>query len=200
VLYGGRATEPAAISDQNQLSPADEAGLDTTIQQIAGTHGHVSNLMQTLALAPHGLAAFAALDTYVRYQSALTERHKLVAMVIAVRDVHYGWTHYAPQALAAGITEDQLLRLREGRTPRDMASADRALCDYAFEITTGRRVPARVAEDMHAHFTPPQIVDLALLIAHTVSIAALVIGLDVPIETPEVLAFELDWQKKKAAG
>jgi len=156
--------------------------------------------MQTLALAPHGLAAFAALDAYVRYGSTLTERQKLIAMAIAVRDVHYGWTHYAPQALAAGVTEDQLQRLREGRTPRDLASTERALSDYAFEITSGRRVPARVAEDMHAHFTPPQIVDLALLVAHTMSIAALAIGLDVPIEGADVLEFELDWQKKQLPG
>jgi hypothetical protein len=53
---------------------------------------------------------------------------------------------------------------------------------------------------MHAHFTPPQIVDLALLIAHAMSVAALAVGLDVPIETPEVLQSELDWQRKQAAG
>jgi hypothetical protein len=74
------------------------------------------------------------------------------------------------------------------------------LCDYAFEITGGRRVPPRVAEQMHAHFTPPQIVDLALLIAHAMSVAALAIGLDVPVEAPDVLQFELDWQRNKVSG
>jgi alkylhydroperoxidase family enzyme len=200
VLYGALETEPAVISDKNLLSPFDEAGLDATIRRIVDVRGYVSNLMQTLALAPRGLAAFAALDTYTRYGSALTERHKQIATVIAVRDVHYGWTHHAPQALAAGVTEDQLQRLREGRTPHDMPSSDRALCDYAFEITSGRRVPARVAEQMHAHFSAPQIVDIALLIAHTMSVAALAIGLDVPIETSDVLQFELDWQQKTVAG
>jgi alkylhydroperoxidase family enzyme len=156
--------------------------------------------MQTLALAPHGLAAFAALDAYTRYESVVTERHRQVAMVIAVRDVPYGWTHHAPLALAAGVTEDQLERLREGRSPHDLPSSDRALCDYAFEITGGRRVPPRVAEQMHAHFTPPQIVDLALLIAHAMSVAALAIGLDVPVEAPDVLQFELDWQRNKVSG
>jgi len=32
------------------------------------------------------------------------------------------------------------------------------------------------------------------------SIAALAIGLDVPIEAPEVLQFELDWQQSRTAG
>jgi alkylhydroperoxidase family enzyme len=156
--------------------------------------------MQTLALAPRGLAAFAALSSYTRRGSALTERLKQIAIVIAVRDIHYGWTHHAPLARAVGVTDDQLERLREGRTPRDLPSTERALCEYAFEITSGRRVPPRLAEQMHAHFTPQQIVDIALLIAHSMSVAALAIGLDVPIETPEVLQFELDWQRNEAAG
>jgi alkylhydroperoxidase family enzyme len=179
------------------LSAEDEAGLDATLQQIADSHGYVSNLMQTLALAPRGLAAFAALTTYTRRSSALTERQRQIAIVIAVRDVHYCWTHHAPLARAAGVTDDQLERLREGRTPRDLSSTDRALCEYAFEIAAGRRVPARVAEQMHAHFTPQQIVDIALLVAHSLSVAALALGLDVPMETPDVLQFELDWEQSR---
>jgi 4-carboxymuconolactone decarboxylase len=156
--------------------------------------------MQTVALAPDGLAAFAALATYARYGSQLTERQKQLAIIIALRDVHYGWAHHAPQARAVGVTEDQLQRLREGRTPRDMGATERALCDYAFEITAGRRVPLRVAEQMHAHFTAPEIVDIVLVVAHAMSVAALAIGLDVPIEAPEMLQFELDWQQRRTAG
>ncbi len=182
------------------LSADDEAGLDATLQQIADSQGYVSNLMQTLALAPRGLAAFAALSSYTRRGSALSERQRQIAILIAVRDVHYGWTHHAPLARDAGVADEQLERLREGRTPRDLSSSERALCDYAFEITSGRRVPPRVAEQMHAHFTPQQIVDIALLVAHSMSVAALAMGLDVPIETADVLQFELDWARNEAAG
>jgi len=192
--------EWTVISDKDLLSADDEARLDAMLQRIAESHGYVSNLMQTVALAPDGLAAFAALATYTRYGSRLAERQKQLAILIALRDVHYGWTHHAPQARAAGVTEDQLQRLREGRTPRDMGATERALCDYAFEITAGRRVPSRVAEQMHAHFSPREIVDIALLVAHTTSVAALAIGLDVPVEAPEVLQFELDWQQSRIGG
>nr|WP_294547097.1 carboxymuconolactone decarboxylase family protein [uncultured Rhodopila sp.] len=181
------------------LSADDEAGLDATLQQIADIRGFVPNLMQTLALAPHGLAAFAALDTYTRRDSGLTERQRQLAIVIAVRDAPYGWTHHAPLARGVGVTDDQLERMREGRTPRDLPESERALCEYAFEITSGRRVPPRVAEQMHTHFAPPQIVDIALLVAHSMSMAALAMGLDVQIETPDVLQLELDWQRNKVA-
>jgi alkylhydroperoxidase family enzyme len=114
--------------------------------------------------------------------------------------VHCGWVQHAPQAWAAGVTDDQLLRLREGRTPRDLEAAERALCEYAFEITSGRRGPPRVAEQLHAHFSPRQIVNIVLLIAHVTAVAALTLGLDVPLEAPKVLRFELDWQQRGMAG
>ena len=58
--------EPPVISEKTVLSAEDEADLDATIQKIAESHGYVSNLMQTLALAPQGLAAFATLTGYTR--------------------------------------------------------------------------------------------------------------------------------------
>jgi 4-carboxymuconolactone decarboxylase len=188
------------ISDQAVLSAHDEADLDATIQQIAESHGCVSNLMQTLALAPQGLAAFAALSSYTRYGSQLTERQRQLAIVIAVRDIHYGWTHHRPLALAVGITDEQLLLLREGRVPKDLPAAEHALCDYAFEITSGRRVPPRVAEAVHANFAPRQIVDIALLTSFSIAVAALALGLEVQIEPPETLRFELEWQQQHGAA
>ena len=190
--------EHSVINDTPALSVEDEADLDATIQTIAENHGYVSNLMQTLALAPQGLAAFAALNTYTSYGSHLTPLQRQLTILVAVRDVHYGWAHHAPLAHAAGVTEEQLQLLREGRVPKDLPPAEHALCDYAFEITAGRRVPPRVAEGMHAHFAPRQIVDAALLTAYSMAVAALALGLEVPIEPPETLQFELEWQQHRA--
>jgi 4-carboxymuconolactone decarboxylase len=180
------------------LSPHEEAELEATIQTIAGTHGYISNIMQTLALAPKGLAGFAALSAYTCYGSQLSPLQRELATLIAVRDVHYGWTHHEPLARAVGLTEDQLLRIRDGRIPKDLGPAEQALCDYAFEITAQRRVPQRVAEAMHDNFSPRQIVDIALLTAFSMAVAALALGLEVPLEPAETLKFEQDWQQSRS--
>ena len=156
--------------------------------------------MQTLALAPHGLAAFAALTAYVRHESDLTELQRQLTILVAVRDVHYGWTHHAPLAQAAGATEAQIMLLREGRIPRDLPGAEHALCDYAFEIAAGRRVAQRVADGVRAHFSPRQIVDIALLTSCSLATAALATGLEVPIEPADTLRFELEWEQQRAGG
>ena len=87
---------------------------------------------------------------------------------------------------------------REGRTPRDLDPPSYALCDYAFEIAVGRRIPPRVAEALHQHFRPRQIVDIALLTGYYIAVAALSIGLDIALEPPETLALEQAWQAKLA--
>ncbi|HBK08417.1 MAG TPA: hypothetical protein DDZ81_21630 [Acetobacteraceae bacterium] len=156
--------------------------------------------MQTLALAPKGLAAFTALSTYTRYESELTPLQRELAIIIAVRDVHYGWTHHEPLARSVGVTEEQLMLIREGRVPKDLAPAEHALAAYAFEIAAGRRVPPRVAERIHANFTPRQIVDIALLTSFAMAVAALAMGLEVPLEPQETLQFELEWQQHNASG
>lgn len=155
--------------------------------------------MQTLALAPRGLSAFVDLGLYTRYDSQLTARQRLLAILAGVKDVHYGWAHHAPLALAAGVTEEQLLLIKEGRIPRDLPAAEHALIDYALEMAAGRRVSLRVAEGVHANFSPRQIVDIALLTAHSVATAALVIGLEVHIEPEETLRFEREWELGRGA-
>ena len=152
--------------------------------------------MQTLALSLDGLRPFADLGEYCRFGTELTELQRELTIVIALRDVHYGWTHHAPLARAAGVTDEQLALIREGRSPRDLAPADYAVSDYAFEITAGRRIPPRVADALHRHFRPRQIVDIAMLTAYYMAVAALVIGLDVELEPAETLAAERAWQAK----
>ena len=153
--------------------------------------------MQTLALAPDGLRPFAALGEYCRFGTLLSERQRELVIVVAVRDVHYGWAHHEPLARMTGVTEEQLMLIREGRTPRSLPPDEIALCDYTFEISAGRRIPPRVAEGMHEHFNARQIVDIALLTAYYMAVAALAIGLEVPIEGTDTLAIEQERQRAR---
>lgn len=178
----------------NQLSAEEQAELDETIQKIVDSHGYVSNLMQTLALAPGGLSAFVDFGLYTRHGSHLTPRQRLLAILAAVKDVYYGWAHHAPMARAAGITDEQLTLIKQGRVPQDLPAAELALCDYAFEVANGRQIPQRLAEAIRANFNPRQIVDIALLTAHSVSMTALVVGLQVSVESEATLKFEMQWE------
>ena len=152
--------------------------------------------MRTVAHSPDGLRSFAAFGAYCRYGTELTERQRELAILVALRDVRYGWQHHAPLARAAGLTEEQILLVQEGRAPRDLDPAEFALCEFSHEITACRRVPPRIEEAIHACFSPRQIVDIVLLTCYYMATAAMVIALDVQIEPPESLAQEQAWQAR----
>jgi 4-carboxymuconolactone decarboxylase len=174
----------------------DDPELEETFHEIALSRGYVSNLMRTIAHAPGGLRPFAAFGAYCRYGTELTPLQREIAILVVVRDVAYGWQHHAPLGLAAGLTEDQLRLIREGRSPRDLDPPELALCEFAFEITAWRRPPPRVEEVVHTYFTPRQIVDFSLLTSYYMAFAAMAIVLDVNLEEPEVLRQEQEWQAR----
>jgi 4-carboxymuconolactone decarboxylase len=156
--------------------------------------------MAIVAHAPEGLKRFAALDEYCRHGTELTPRQRELAILVATRDVHYGWGHHVPLARALGVSDEDIHLIREGRTPRDLEPAERAVCDYAFEITACRTVPPRVQEAVLQQLNPRQIVDAALLTAFYMATAALTIAFDVPLETPETLQAELRWETRLASA
>lgn len=187
------------MTDQAEPT-ASGVGLAATFETIAASRGYISNLMHALAPAPDGLDRFVTFGTYCRYGTALSERQRELAIVVTLRDVHYGRAHHAPLARALGVTEEQLGLIRLGRTPRDLPPQERALCDYVFEVTACRRIPPRVQEEMAQYFQPRQIVDIAMLSAYYLAAAALTIALDVELEPPEVLAHEQAWQQARIAA
>ena len=185
--------ERPPISDDFE-DETEDPELEETFHQIATSRGYVSNLMRTIAHAPGGLRPFAAFGEYCRYGTELTEKQRELAILVVMRDVAYGWQHHAPLGIAAGLTDEQLRLIREGRAPRDLDPPELTLCEFAFEISAWRRPPPRIEEAVHDFFTPRQIVDFALLTSYYMAVAAMAIMLDVSLEEPEVLVREQVWQ------
>jgi alkylhydroperoxidase family enzyme len=165
-------------------------------KRVTESRGWVSNLMRALAHAPQALQRYAALGHYGRYGTQLTEVQRELVICATVRGVDYGWTHHSNLARQIGVTDAQLSALKEERVPADLGAAERALCEYVFSFTALRGVPDHVLDGLRQHFTPREVVDVALLSSYYMAAGALIIGLDVELEGPELLATELEWQKK----
>jgi len=168
-------------------------------ERVAASRGWVSNLMRSMAHSPDALRHYSALGHYGRYGTALTEVQRELAIVATVRSVEYGWTHHSGLARAIGVTEPQLESIKAGVVPTDLDAAEQALCKYVFAFTACRGVSDVVVAELLNHFGPRQVVDVAVLSAYYMAAGALIIGLGVEIEPPDVLKVELDWQKRMMA-
>jgi len=193
------------MSETTSATPGDDLGqrgtpdLAATARWLEAKYGFVSNLAQTMAHSPGALMPWLDLEHYCRYQSDLTERQRMIIILIAVRDVHYCWPHYRPLAGTVGLSEDQISLIRQGRVPQDIAEVEQVVCQIANEIVAGRRVPQAMYEDIVKLLPPRQIVDIAILASFYLAMAALSTGLCVEVETPEILRLE-QIHHKKAIG
>ena len=193
------------MSETTSATPGDATeqrgtpDLAATARWLESKYGFVSNLAQTLAHAPDALIPWLNLENYCRFQSDLTERQRMIIVLIAVRDVHYCWPHYRPLAGTVGLSEDQISLIRQGRVPQDIAEVEQVVCQIANEIVAGRRVPQAMYEDIVKLLPPRQIIDIAILASFYLAMAALSTGLCVEVEAPEVLRQE-QIHHKKAIG
>src|ERR1700679_1561486 len=135
---------PSAAEAQQHGGP----DLAATARWLESKYGFVSNLAQTMAHSPGALIPWLNLEHYCRYQSDLTERQRMIIILIAVRDVHYCWPHYMPMAGTVGLSQDQISLIRQGRIPQDISEVEQVVCQIANEIVAGRRAPQGILEEI----------------------------------------------------
>ena len=187
-------TVPAATGDDSE--PPALPDLAATARWLETEYGFVSNLAQTLAHAPGALFPWLNLEHYCRHHSDLSERQRLIIILVAVRDVYYCWPHYKPMAATVGLSEDQISLIQQGRIPRDLSETEQIVCQIANEIVASRRIPQAMYEDIVKMLPPRQIVDIAVLASFYLATAALSTGLAVEVEEPDLLRREQAHHKK----
>src|SRR5258708_880221 len=164
-------TSSATPDDRSRQRGAPD--LAETARWLEANYGFVSHLAQTLAHSPGALVRWLDLEHYCRFQSDLTERQRLIIILVAVRDVHYCWLHYMRLAGTVGFSQDQISMIRQGRVPRDLAEAEQMVCQIANEIVSGRQIPQTMYADIVKMLPPRQIVDVAILASFYMAIGAL---------------------------
>ena len=189
-------SETPAASHPDEIGQRGTPDLAVTARWLESKYGFVSNLAQTLAHAPGALTPWLDLEHYCRFQSDLTERQRMIIILIAVRDVHYCWPHYKPMAGTVGLSEEQISLIRQGRVPRDISEVEQVVCQVANEIVASRRIPQTMYEDVVKLLPPRQIVDIAIVTSFFLAAAALSTGLCIEVEAQEILRLEQTHHKK----
>jgi alkylhydroperoxidase family enzyme len=173
--------------------------LAALFDRVAASRGWVSNAMKSFAHAPEGLNLFSALGHYGRYGTALTELQRELVILLVGRGVPYAWAHHVPLGLQAGLTQAQIDAIQAGQVPESLSDADRSLCSYVLCFLAGQGTSSSIAEPLLRHFSPRQVTDITLLAAYYLALGNSILALGVQVEPPEVLAIELDWQRKQSA-
>ncbi|KAF2092551.1 hypothetical protein NA57DRAFT_69747 [Rhizodiscina lignyota] len=101
----------------------------------------------------------------------------------ALTGAWYEWDIHSPIGLEAGIGDDVMKLLKEGKSlgegPGSLDKRQRAVVEYTDAMTLSGKVPKAVFEAVRAHFNEKEMVELTASIAGFNTVSRFVVALDV---------------------
>jgi len=146
--------------------------------------GELPNLYRVLGASPDMLKAWLDFAWSLRLDAKSPRglRELVIMRGAHLSGVAYEWAHHWPMALKAGVTEEKLNALRDWRSSDLYSSQERSVLQMADEISKGPGASDVTIEELKAHFSPPEIVELTLTASFYVCGSRLLTSLDVDVE------------------
>lgn len=111
-------------------------------EMIAGPRKGVKGPFIPLLRSPELMDRLQKVGEYLRFQSSLEQRISELIMLIVSRDwtQHFEWFVHVPLGRKAGISEDTIAALAEGRRPSGMSEDEGLAYDFCVELLRNKGV------------------------------------------------------------
>jgi 4-carboxymuconolactone decarboxylase len=111
-------------------------------EMIAGPRKGVKGPFIPLLRSPELMDRLQKVGEYLRFQSSLEQRISELIMLIVSRDwtQHFEWFVHVPLGRKAGISEDTVAALGEGRRPSGMSEDEELAYDFCVELLRNKGV------------------------------------------------------------
>jgi 4-carboxymuconolactone decarboxylase len=148
--------------------PPDERD-ERTEEVLAGLRGGASedmNLFATLARHPRLLKRWSAFGGTLLFRGELParERELVILRTAANTGAAYEWGHHVPIARAAGVTDDQLVRLARPVEGSGWTPDDEAVVRAADELHTDNRISDSTWARLAGRFGEPELIEICFLV------------------------------------
>lgn len=141
------------------------------------------NIFKALNNAPQVLKGYSDLGGRLLFRGTLDERvRELVINAIACKlDAPYEWSHHVGMARGAGVTDDELRAVRDGKL-HELPDLARTCVEYAAKVDDAAVADGDVEALRAAGLTDEQIVELTTLAGFYGMTARVLLALDVEID------------------
>ena len=148
---------------------------------IAGSRGRVQPNFKALLNNPLATARMAALGGYVRFETPLPPRVKMLAVLATARefDGDYVWTANLPQARNAGVDEVTIQAIRERCAPQGLAPEDAVIVQFTLELLRQHRITDATFQAVQQKLGDAGVIDLLILIGYYGSLSHALSALEV---------------------
>jgi AhpD family alkylhydroperoxidase len=135
---------------------------------LARGSGRVGNLFRAMAHSPRLLLQFMRLGNDLRTRTRLDPKLRELAILTVGRitEATYEYEHHLALARRAGVAEEQIAALPVWRRHPAFSDAERAVIQYAEEVTLFVRVEDETVAAVQELLDTEQLVELTLTIAY----------------------------------
>jgi 4-carboxymuconolactone decarboxylase len=123
----------------DELTPQQKAVSD---ELISGPRGKLAGPFVPLLRSPELMRRVQKLGEYLRFESALPDRIKELAILVVARhwSQGYEWSFHLPLALKAGVARATAESIAQGRKPAALPADEAAAYDLLTELNATRGV------------------------------------------------------------
>ena len=156
---------------------------------IAASRGGVQPNFKALLNNPLATARMAALGGYVRFETSLPPRVKVLAVLATARENEgdYVWTANLLQARNAGVDEAILKSIHERRAPQGLAPEDAVIVQFTLELLRQHRITDTTFQAVQQKLGDAGVIDLLILIGYYGSLSHALSALEVMPPGPSAL-------------
>jgi AhpD family alkylhydroperoxidase len=149
-----------------QVAPGTQPELSALEARIRGARGRISPLYTVLLNSPELASGWEQLFTAIRQKTSVPPalRELVILRVAVLNGADYEFEAHVPHALAAGMTQDAIDRLRRDDVA-GLSSLEKLVLQYTDAMTRDLVVPEALYPQLDRHFDAKTLVELTATIA-----------------------------------
>ncbi len=165
--------------ERDHLKPEDQKYFD----EISGTRGSIRGPYGILLHSPDLAARVANTGAYVRFDFNMAESLKEVVIITAAREIksQYEFAAHARLAREAGVSEDTIKIIAQGRAPQGLSGDEEILVRYTLDLLQDRKISDGTFNAIKNKWGDRGVVDLTVLIGHYLLVAQILAAFDVEL-------------------
>ncbi len=170
---------------RDQLAADDQKYYD----DIAGSRGSIRGPYGVLLHSPALAARVAATGAYVRFDFDMPNSLKEVIIIAAAREAksQYEFSAHARLAREAGVSEDTIKTIAEGRAPQGLSGDEEILVRFTTELLRDRKISDAAFNDVKNKWGEKGTVEVTALIGHYLLVAQILAAFEVELG-PDMIA------------
>jgi 4-carboxymuconolactone decarboxylase len=165
--------------NRDQLKPEDQKYFD----EIADSRGSIRGPYGVLLHSPDLAARVASTGAYVRFDFDMPNDLKEVVIITAASHIksQYEFAAHARLAREAGVSEDTIKIIAQGRAPQGLSGDEEILVRYTLELLQDRKISDGTFNAVKNKWGTRGVVDLTALIGHYLLVAQILAAFDVEL-------------------